>query len=124
MASCRSCSSRAFRLIVGANKGRTTIQAAISARRRLSGMGSIAHYRIFESGGSVAILLTSPVEIRPWPLSPSSDFLDEFSKRQLTKYGGQSTRKLRQAGVGVGNGLSPVPKADARFEVPTRSYSS
>jgi hypothetical protein len=40
------------------------------------------------------------VEIRSWPLSPSSDFLDEFSKRQLTKYIGQSTRKLPQAGVG------------------------
>jgi hypothetical protein len=75
-------------LIVGANKRRTTIQAAISARRRLSGKGSIAHCRIFESGLSVAILLTSPVEIRRWLLSPSSDFLDQFSKRQLTKYTG------------------------------------
>ena len=32
-------------------------------------LGSIVHGRIFESGRSVAILLTSPVEIRQWPLS-------------------------------------------------------
>jgi hypothetical protein len=49
----------------------------------------VAHCRIFESGRSVAILLPSPVEIRQWPRSPDSDFLDEFSKRQLTKYIGQ-----------------------------------
>ena len=72
------------------------------------GFGSFAHCRIFESGPSAAILLTSLVEILQCPLSPNSDFRDEFSERPLTKYTGQWARKSRQAGVGrflsFGNG--------------------
>jgi hypothetical protein len=42
--------------------------------------GSFAHCRIFESGRSAAILLTSLVEILQWPLAPISVLRDEFSE--------------------------------------------
>ena len=73
--------------------------------------GSVAHCRIFESGRSVAILHTSPVEIRQCPNSPNSDFLDEISTRQLTKSTGQSTRKSPRTGAGRFLAVDPEPEA-------------
>ena len=49
------------------------------------GLGSFAHRRIFESGRSAPVLLTSLIKILQRPLSPNSDFRDEFSERPLTK---------------------------------------
>jgi hypothetical protein len=42
----------------------------------------------------------TPVEIRQWPRSPNSNFLDDFGKRPLAKYTGQSTGKSPRAGLG------------------------
>ena len=79
--------------------------------------GSVAHCRFFESGRSVAILHTSPAEIRQCPNSPNSAFLDEISKQQLTKHSGQSTSKSPGAGVGRFPAVDPEPE-------PQRSTSS
>ena len=61
---------------------------------------SFAHCRIFESGRSTAILLTSLVELLQRPLAPNSVRLDEFSEWRLTKYCGQSDRKSPTASLG------------------------
>ena len=62
--------------------------------------GSFAHCRIFESGPSNAMLLTSLGELLQRPLAPTSVRLDDFSEWRLTKYCGQSDRKSPTASLG------------------------
>jgi hypothetical protein len=63
---------------------------------RLSGNNPLSH---FESGQLVAILLTSPVQIRAG-LTERWFFSTNSANGGLQKDTGQSTRKSRQAGVG------------------------
>src|SRR5258707_1001507 len=50
--------------------------------------------------------------------SPNVDFLDEFRKRQLTRYTGQSTRKSPQAGVGRSRSGEPRRRPAALCRIP------
>jgi hypothetical protein len=61
---------------------------------------AVAHRRRYEVRPFGCRLPKLAAVIRQWPLPPSSAFLDECSKRRLTKYIGHWNRKSPVAGVG------------------------
>jgi len=66
--------------------------------------GSIAHCRIFESGRSVVILLTSPVEIRQWPLSRFSRRIQQTAAYKVYRPVDQKIATGRCGSIAPSNG--------------------